>query len=95
MFCPIIKEDCRQPDCVRWNAKAGKCFDVIMAESYGQSAEMIEAYGYYIQFIQLSWKLEISRLLKDPTIPEEVKEAIQETKDAAALEKLLKDSDLI
>ena len=94
MFCPTIKDECR-PDCVKWSAVLGKCLDVITAEAYARSAKYMDSYEYYMQMMQISWRLQMKHLLNDPAVPEDIKEAIQQAKDAVALEKLLREADLL
>lgn len=91
MFCPRIKAECRK-DCVKWDAHLGKCQDAIMAELSIKASQIVE---YAMQMQRISWGLEMKRIMNDPTIPDETKEAIQEAKDAATVEKLLGDAGLL
>lgn len=91
MFCPRINGECR-PDCIKWDFKLGKCQDVISAELSIKAGQMME---YAMQMQQISWRLEMKRIMTDPTIPSDVKEAIQEAEDIATVEKLLRDIGLL
>jgi len=93
-FCPYIKGKCRT-DCVKWNEEQGKCIDLITSEAYQRAATMSESYEYFARYMQLSWQLEVKRLLNDPTVPPDIKEAIQQAQDITTLEKLLRDAGLI
>lgn len=94
MFCPHIKGKCRD-DCVKWLPKLNKCSEQLMSEAYIKSSNTAEMFDYLMQLGKITWKLQIKSLMEDPMVPIDVKEAIKEVKDAAALEKLLGDAGLL
>lgn len=47
--------------------------------------------GYY----ELLWKISMAQMLRDPSIPEEVKEALQQADDSETAERILRDAGLL
>lgn len=91
MFCPRINGECRK-DCVKWDSNLGKCQEQVIAEVTIKANQVVD---YMLQVQRVTWRLQIRSLLNDPMVPSDVKEAIQETKDIAALEKLLGNAGLL
>lgn len=106
MFCPRIKKECRGEDCVMWSSLYGKCYYVYereanekIRENQGRLVEEMhiynEANAQIIGYYRLLWKVQLSQLKRDPTIPQEVKEALESAEDAETAEKLLRDAGLL
>lgn len=106
MKCPTIKGECWGEECVRWDKAHGKCGYLVEREANEKTREANEKIldemiastksstlmlGYY----QLLWKISLAQLMRDPTIPQEVKEALQQAQDAETAEKLLKEAGLL
>ena len=91
MFCPRINGECRK-DCVKWDSKLGKCQDVISVELSIKAGQVME---YAMQMQQIGWRLEMKRIMDDPMIPNDIKQAIQEAEDITTVERLLRDAGLL
>lgn len=106
MFCPHIKKDCRGEDCVMWSKPAGKCYYVAEREAREEmqktQTKLVDEMHIYnetnaqiIGYYRLLWKIQVASMKRDPTIPEEVKKALESAEDAETAEKLLKDAGLM
>ncbi|MBA7658234.1 hypothetical protein ES703_66183 [subsurface metagenome] len=95
MKCPSIKEECWGSDCVRWNKEKGKCQEQVQGDAYELMTKEVNQYTQMVGYYHLVWKLSLAQLMRDPTIPQEVKEALQQAQDAQTAEKLLKDAGLL
>lgn len=106
MKCPIIKDECWGEECVRWDKEHGKCGQMveheaqletretnrkILDEMIASTQQYTQALGYY----QLLWKVSLAQVMKDPSVPEEVKESLQSAQDAQTVERILKNAGLL
>ena len=94
MFCPHIKGKCRH-DCIKWLEQLGKCSEELVTDVYIKSSKMTGGFEYLMQLQRISWRLEVKKLMDDPMVPNDIKDAIQEAKDIATLEKLLGNAGLL
>ncbi|MBA7623233.1 hypothetical protein ES703_30626 [subsurface metagenome] len=106
MKCPTIGEECWGEDCVRWDKAQGKCAYLVEREAQEAARginqkildEMVastKAYTQMVDYYRLLWKISLSQLMRDPTIPQEIKDALEQSQDAETAEKLLKDAGLM
>jgi len=92
MFCPFIKDECKGSQCVKWYPHKGVCVEQYTIQQF---APMGEIFDYLVEQLKASWEVQKELWLKDPHIPEEIKEKIREAENIAVARKLLRDSGLI
>jgi hypothetical protein len=92
MKCPTINGECLGEECVRWDKKHGKCYEVVRMEletlAYEKTTDLMSFYN-------VMWRISVGQLLRDPTIPQDVKDALQSAQNASEVEKLLRDAGII
>lgn len=88
MFCHFINGECHGQDCVKWDHANDKCSEQVIAEMYAQTIQFV---AYY----KLIWQLQLSSILKDPSIPGEVKDLIRQAEDAATVEAVLREAGIL
>jgi hypothetical protein len=92
MKCPIIKDECWGADCMRWDPKRQKCTEQVRAEL---ESEALSAYGMVAQYYQILWRMNMNQILRDPDVPDDIKESLRKATDAQTVEELLRQAKLI
>ncbi len=95
MFCPHINDECKGKPCAKWSAGNETCFDRLQTDYVARYDALLTQYDWIMKMLKLSWDLEISRILKDPSVSEETKEAIRHAENAETVERLLRDNGLL
>lgn len=98
MYCPDIRKECRREKCRDWDAEAQKCAKQVQNE---RTAKLLESYKYVINSMRMSdltTQLFLNQMLKDPTLPDDVKQAVEKALQAPSAdvaEQFLKEAGLI
>ncbi|KKM69237.1 hypothetical protein LCGC14_1452870 [marine sediment metagenome] len=95
MFCPRINDECKGNRCAKWSAGNETCVDRLQVDYLAKYDALLAQYDWVMKMIKLSWDLEISRILKDPSVPEETREAIRHAENVEAVERLLRDNGIL
>lgn len=112
MFCPTINDECVGEKCRDWDKEKGQCviqeqksmpqlLQGYMIQYQQDIKRLTDMFGDIVESSKLSriWdKITVTRMLSDPTIPDDVKEVIQKAFEAPSsdvAEKLLRDTGLI
>lgn len=112
MFCPTINGDCVGETCRDWDKETEQCviqsqksvpqlFQEAVAqyeEKMTRIIQMLEIEVERAKFLRLWDRLNLKRILADPTTPADIKQVIEqafETPSPDIAEKLLKDAGLI
>jgi len=105
MFCPQLNGDCKGPDCCSWNHKENTCQTVVAIKEFHKRAERDELQAKLIAKSvneqlksSIFARLIISRMINDPSIPEEERQILAkalEEPTAEAAERLLNDAGLL
>lgn len=105
MFCPTIKRECIGEKCRDWDASTQMCFTQSQRDKQDKLFEDLSR--FYKEYSELAegqkmstvWvKLMVHQILRDPTIPQEVKDVINQALMAPSsevAEKFLKEEGLI
>ena len=95
MFCPFINGECPGNSCVKWVHDRDACYDQVAAQKATRVYQMVDQTASMMKLVDISWALELRRLMQDPTIPPEIKEELAKARDAEVVEHLLKDAGLL
>ena len=94
MFCPMINAQCVGSDCVHWLAEENCCGDRFVIESQVQAMKLMPM----LRKVGMWLGMEMNRLMRDPTLSPEQKEAISkafQSQDDEIARRLLRDAGLI
>ena len=105
MFCPMIKGKCKGSKCRDWDGENQKCIAQVDRERTEQRDAQLEKWtAMQAEFLHLSrmgevWnKVNLNVVLLNPTVPEEIKDAIRKAMAAPSgevAEQLLRDAGLL
>lgn len=105
MFCPEIKGKCKGSKCRDWDGEKQKCFAQVERERTKQrDAQLDKAIRLQQEWLRLQrasevWnRVQFNVILLNPTVPEEIKDAIRKAMAAPSgevAEQLLRDAGLL
>jgi hypothetical protein len=99
MKCPNTKEECWGEGCVKWHKGEGKCMEVVYLErsiqATAMAAQMQTFYTELLNSSRMMRQLSIQQIIRDPTVPEELRKKLQEATDSEEAERLLREAGLL
>ncbi|GAH61778.1 unnamed protein product [marine sediment metagenome] len=105
MFCPMIKGECKGSECRDWDGEKQKCIAQVDRERTEQRDAQLEKWiAMQKEFLHLTrmsevWnKVQFNIVLLNPTVPDEIKDAIRKAMAAPSgevAEQLLREAGLL